>query len=164
MKIGLLVIDMQKLFLEKQMEAINVGRACEYINYVADLLRSKDHFVIHVKDMEGADESNQETYDIIPEINREECDIVVTKEHANGFWQTDLEMVLLENNISLVIVAGFAAEECVLFTYNGAMERGFKAVLLQNGILSKKQDVIDIMIRDRNVISYPFIEFLVGQE
>ncbi|WP_235426961.1 hypothetical protein [Cohnella kolymensis] len=39
------------------MEQFKVPRACIYINYMADLLRSKDHCVIHIQDVEDADAS-----------------------------------------------------------------------------------------------------------
>ena len=34
----------------------------------------------------------------------------------------------------IVIVSGLAAEHCVLFTYNGALERGYDASILQHEI------------------------------
>ncbi len=162
MKIGLLVVDMQSIFLQDEMEKLNVGRACEYINFVADLLRSKSHFVIHIQDIEGMEESNTDLFNIIPEIKVDQNDIKITKENSNAFWKTELEQILLNNDIGLVIVAGFAAEQCVLFTYNGAIERGFKTVILQNGIISIHSDVINLTYRDRNIISYPVIEYSVN--
>ncbi|XMB25311.1 cysteine hydrolase family protein [Paenibacillus sp. BR2-3] len=87
----------------------------------------------------------------------------MTKEHSNAFWKTELEQILLNQGIELVIIAGFATEHCVLFTYNGAIERGFKPVILQQGILSTESDVILSTYRDRNVVSYPVIEYLVNE-
>ncbi|MCQ6557237.1 cysteine hydrolase family protein [Paenibacillus mendelii] len=162
MKIGLLIVDMQEVFLHNQKNELNVAGACEHINHVADLLRSNNHCVIHVQDIEGADDHNPELLPIIPEIEVNETDIRITKEESNAFWNTDLEQILIKQQISLVIVAGFAAEQCVLFTYNGAKERGFKTVLLQNGILSTHGDVIASTYRDRNLVSYPVIEFMVS--
>ena len=162
MKLGLLIVDMQKCFLQNQMEKINVEKACEYINYVGDLLRSKNHCVIHIQDVEGAEVLNSESLDIISEIKVEQNDIRITKEKSNAFWNTELEQILLNKEIGLVIVAGFAAEHCVLFTYNGSIERGFKTVILQNGIISNNSDVINTTYRDRNIISYPVIEFILG--
>jgi len=161
MKIGFLIIDMQKIFLEDKKELLNVEGACEYINYVADRIRSKNHLVIHVQDIEGADELNSELISFIPEIKVEEQDICVSKEHSNAFWNTELEQILKGNEVELVIIAGFAAEHCVLFTYNGASERGFKPVLLQNGILSTKSDVITQTYRDRNIISYNVVPYII---
>lgn len=161
MRIGLLIVDMQKVFLQGQREKFNVEIACEHINYVADLLRSKNHCVIHIQDIEGAEDLNSELLDIISEIKVEQKDIKITKKVSNAFWNTELEQILLKQEIGLVIVAGFAAEHCVLFTYNGAKERGFKTVILQNGIISANSDVINNTYRDRNIISYPIIEFIV---
>lgn len=161
MKIGFLIVDMQNVFLQDQREKLNVERACEHINYVAELLRSKNHCVIHIQDIEGAEDLDSELIDIIPEIKVEQNDIRITKEESNAFWNTELEQILSKQEIGLVIVAGFAAEHCVLFTYNGAKERGFKTVILQNGIISTNSDVISITYRDRNIISYPVIEFIV---
>lgn len=162
MKIGFLIVDMQNIFLKNQLEMPNVQQACEYINHVADLLRTNHHLVVHIQDIEGSDETSPELLEVIPEITVDQKDIRITKEYSNAFWKTDLEQILINNGIDLVIVAGFAAEHCVLFTYNGAIERGFKPVILQNGILSTKPDVINQTYRDRNVISYPVIESIVG--
>ncbi|MDQ0087624.1 nicotinamidase-related amidase [Paenibacillus anaericanus] len=162
MKIALLIVDMQKVFLENPKEKLNIDSACEHINYVADLLRSKNHCVIHIQDIEGAEDIHSESLDIISAIKVEDQDIKVTKEESNAFWNTELEQILKDQGIGLVIVAGFAAEHCVLFTYNGAKERGFTTVILQNGILSTNSDVISHTYRDRNIISYPVIEFIVG--
>ncbi|MEK5490774.1 isochorismatase family cysteine hydrolase [Paenibacillus sp. FSL R7-0297] len=160
MKIGLLIIDLQEVHLGKVEQKV-IDKACEYINYAAELLRSKDHTVIHVQDIEGMQPSEEAKFNIIPGIEIKETDLRVTKEYSNAFWKTDLEQIVLEQGIDLLILSGYAAEHCVLFTYNGAMERGFKAVLLQDGILSSKSDVIPATYRDRKLISYPVIEALV---
>ncbi|AIQ14298.1 cysteine hydrolase family protein [Paenibacillus durus] len=160
MKIGFLIIDMQTIHLQ-DLEKKIIDRACEYINYVSDLLRSNDHVVIHVQDIEGLKEPNRDLYNSVPEIQTEEKDLILTKENSNAFWKTELEQILLKQSVELIIISGFAAEHCVLFTYNGAIERGFKPVLLQNGILSNNSDVITSTYRDRNLISYPVVEYLI---
>lgn len=154
---------MQAIYLQDQMEKKIVDKACEYINYVADLLRFKDHVVIHIQDLEGIQESNREEYNFIPEIQIKNNDLKMTKENSNAFWNTELEQILLNHGIELVIIAGFAAEHCVLFIYNGAIERGFKPVILQQCILSTQSDVIISTYRDRNMISYPVIEYLANE-
>jgi nicotinamidase-related amidase len=85
----------------------------------------------------------------------------MAKEFSNAFWKTDLEQLLRENGVEFVIVAGFAAEQCVTFTINGAIERGFQAAVLQKGVLSTQPEAIPSIYRDRHMISYPVIEFLM---
>ncbi|WP_440117777.1 cysteine hydrolase family protein [Paenibacillus sp. QZ-Y1] len=161
MKIGMLIVDMQESIVRAKLDQKAIDRACEYINHVADVLRSNDHVVVHVQDVEGMEDATSDEYRIIPEVDVDEKDLTVTKKSSNAFWQTDLEQVLKSRGIELVIIAGFAAEECVLFTYHGAMERGFRPVMLQNGILSTHHEAVMSTYRDRNVISYPVVDYLI---
>jgi len=161
-KIALLVVDMQRLFLENNMEKFGVARACEYVNHVAEQLRTNGHCVVHIQDVEDANEDNTAQLDFIPEIHIDADDLHVKKVHSNAFWQTELEQILRAQGVGMVIVSGFAAEQCVLFTYNGAMERGFKAVMLQKGIVSSP-DIVAMTTRDRHMISYPVVDFMVGR-
>jgi nicotinamidase-related amidase len=162
-KIGFLIVDMQNIFLHDQMEKLDVRGACEYINHVSGLIRGKDHTVIHIQDMEGSNEdTDPETRDIIPYITVGPQDIRITKQYSNAFWKTDLEQVLRNHEVGYVVIAGFAAEHCVTFTTNGAIERGFQAAILQRGIISTKTDAINSIYRDRHVISYPVIEFMMN--
>jgi nicotinamidase-related amidase len=153
---------MQNLFLHDHMEKLNVSGACEYINHVSGLLRAKDQIVVHLQDMEGANvDSDPEARNIIQEITVAPTDILMAKEFSNAFWKTDLEQLLRENGVEFVIVAGFAAEQCVTFTVNGAIERDFQAAILQKGVLSTQPEAITSIYRDRHMISYPVIEFLM---
>lgn len=161
-KIGFLVIDMQTIHLEG-IEKRVIDKACEYINYVSDMFRSKDQVVIHIQDIEGITESSRDAFSIIPDIQVKEKDLILTKENTNAFWKTELEQLLRDQGIEFLIIAGNAAEHCVLFTYNGALERGFNTVILQNGILSTHNDVITSTYRDRNIISYPVIKYLLNK-
>ncbi|MBK8983450.1 MAG: cysteine hydrolase [Ignavibacteria bacterium] len=164
MKTAFIIIDMQKTYLDGIVDKKKIGTASWYINYSADLMRKKDHLVIHVQDIEGMNDSNANEYDIIEGIKIAESDLKVKKTYSNSFWNTELEGILKTNGIEFVILCGFSAENCVLFTYNGAAERGFKCVILQNGILSANDDAVMNIYRDRNVISYPVIEFMTGSE
>lgn len=163
MKAALLVIDMQNIFLQENMERFNVGAACEYINHVAGLMRENGQVVIHVQDVEDAGAVTGEQLDFIPEIHLDHRDIRLTKEKSNAFWGTKLEQILVEQEVGLVVISGFAVEHCVLFTYNGALERGFKAAMLQKGIISSHPEAITATYRDRHVVSYPVIDFFVKQ-
>lgn len=163
MKIGFLVIDMQTIHLQR-VEQKTINRACEYINYVSDMLRSKDHVIIHIQDIEGITESTKEEYNTISEIEMRETDWIVIKEHSNGFWKTGLEQILTDQGAEFIVIAGYAAEHCVLATYNGAVERGFSAVILQHGILSSHPDAVTSAYRDRNMISYPVVKYLMESD
>ncbi|WP_274365726.1 cysteine hydrolase family protein [Paenibacillus thermotolerans] len=163
MKIALLIVDMQKSLLNDVVDQRKIDSACEYINHVAGRLRSNRQTVIHVQDVEGAEELPSGSLDFIPQINVEPGDIHIAKTYSNAFWNTDLDNVLKANDIGFVIISGFAAEQCVLFTYNGALERGYKAAILQRGFLSTQNDAVDATYRDRQIVSYSVIDFMLQQ-
>lgn len=153
---------MQKLFLQDDMEKLCVSAACEYINHVSGLVRDKDQLIVHIQDMEGAiEDADPDARNIISEIIVGPKDFRIMKEFSNAFWKTDLEQLLRDHGVEFVIVAGFAAEHCVTFTFNGALERGFQAAILQKGILSTSFDAINSIYRDRHVVSYPVVELLM---
>ncbi len=160
MKTALLIVDMQKVFLDKRKENADVIGASEYINYVADKLRKAGHVIVHVKDVEGENEKNRDEYEFITSIAVKQSDLQVRKLKSNAFWETDLEEILRNNDVGLVIVSGFAAENCVLFTYNGASERNFRSVILHNGVVGENPSAVIDIYRDRNIISYPVIEYI----
>ncbi|MFD0672644.1 cysteine hydrolase family protein [Cohnella sp. GCM10027633] len=162
MRVGFIVIDMQAAHL-KGVEKSLVSRACEYINHVSGMFRSQGHVVIHVQDIEDRTEANRDEFLTIPEVQMDDNDPVVTKVYTNSFWKTELEQLLRDQGIEMIILAGYAAEHCVLGTYNGARERGFTPVILQHGVLSKHADVITATYRDRNIVSYSVVPYLLGK-
>ncbi|UQZ32862.1 isochorismatase [Paenibacillus sp. PK3_47] len=164
MKTALLIVDMQNIFMHDLMKELKVAEACEYINHVAGLLRSKGHLVVHIQDMEGAGgDADPAVREVIPEITVDPQDIRVMKQYSNAFWQTDLEQLLRSQNVGFVIVAGFAVEHCVTFTYNGALERDFQAAMLQKSVLSTRPEATAALYHDRHLISYPVVEFLLNK-
>jgi nicotinamidase-related amidase len=72
-----------------------------------------------------------------------------------------LDSILKENEVDCVIVSGFATEHCVLFTYNGAKERGYQAYLLQNGVSGINEIDINRIQLLRSVISYEALEYFI---
>lgn len=107
MKLGYLIIDMQEIHVRDHVDKKTLDRACEYINYVSDMLREKDQLVIHIQDIEGMEEAAKERYDIMPEIQVADSDLKVTKEYSNAFWKTELEQMLKNHGVELLIISGF---------------------------------------------------------
>ncbi|GGO08230.1 cysteine hydrolase family protein [Saccharibacillus kuerlensis] len=163
MKIAFLIIDMQTVQLEGVPQS-KIDGVCEYINYVSRMMRTAGHPIIHIQDIEGMTEETREIYSTIEEVSMEQSDLFVTKEYSNAFWKTELGDLLAKKGIEQLILAGFAAEHCVQFTYNGAIERDLSPALLQNGILSRHDDAVAAAYRDRNLISYPVVEWLTKEE
>lgn len=162
MKIALVVIDMQKCFLDEYSDPAAIDECCMYINHVGEVLRKAGHLVVHIKDIEEAELRPAEELELSEKVVVDTADIVVEKRQSNAFWDTKLEEVIQEHDVDLLVLCGQAAEHCVVFTYNGARERSRAAVILQNAVLSQKPGRVEALMADRNIVSYPVIEMMVS--
>ena len=151
MGIALLVIDMQKAFVEDKQNEINYETALWVINHTTKLFRTNDKPVIMIRDIE---DGNGPEYGYIEALDVENSDIHVTKVFNNSFWKTNLEKILKEKNIDTVVIAGNALEHCVTATYFGAKERGFRVLLLQQGIVADLPESLKKLYDVRPLVSY----------
>ena len=141
MKVALLIVDMQKGCREITQCKSSFDNSVEYINEVSQYFRKKNNPVVIIKDIEVGSPGTIE-FEIVEDIVISDKDIVVHKQHCNSFWETELDEKLKTEGVDCIIVSGFSAEHCVLFTYNGARERGNKVFLLQNGIAGFEEEEI----------------------
>lgn len=162
MNIALLIIDMQKEFLNVEPCKEMLIDALDYINEVSQYFRKAKKPVIIVQDMEVGNGPGSKEYELVDELTTKDSDIYITKVHSNAFWQTDLENILKKLNVEFVVVCGFAAEHCALFTLNGAIERGFGASFLQNGLAGFSIERVKDTQALRAVISYQALKFILG--
>ncbi len=161
MSVALLIIDMQVGCREDCRYQAEFDQAVEYINETARLFRAKGLPVVVVQDIEVSGGPGHDGFAVVPSINRSETDIVIHKEYNNAFWQTNLAEVLKDKGVDFIVVSGFAAEYCVLFTYNGAVEQGFGASLLQHGVAGVNADEIKRIQLLRPVISIQALEHFI---
>lgn len=159
-KPAFLIVDMQKNCQDSASSQASFSTALWYINTVGDLFRKRSLPVIIIQDLEDGGPGT-EGFDCVEELKIESRDFHIHKLFSNAFWQTELDSILKANDVDFVIIAGFAAEHCVLFTFNGARERGYKAVLLQNGIAGLDEDEVKRIQLLRPVINFRALEYFI---
>ncbi|MHB8128064.1 MAG: cysteine hydrolase family protein [Mobilitalea sp.] len=159
-KVAFLVIDMQKNCKENTSGKASFEKAVEYINEVSQIFRQKNLPVVIIKDVEAGGPGT-EGFECVDEIVVSEKDFSIHKSHCNSFWETELDDILKREEVDCVILSGFAAEHCVLFTYNGAIERGYHTFLLQKGIAGDDDNESKRMQLLRSVISYDALEYFL---
>lgn len=146
-----IVIDMQEAYIGNRRGTESFDDTIAHINYVSDLFRKAGKPVIYVKDISEGDTPK---YDYVAELNKSKDDIEIFKLENNSFWNTSLHELLQKKSIDFVVLAGQAAEYCVTATYFGALERGYKVVMLQNGILAVTNAGLESINALRPLISY----------
>ncbi|WP_432664377.1 isochorismatase family protein [Wukongibacter baidiensis] len=161
MSIALLIIDMQKAFKNVEKCRESIDDALEYINETSNIFRNAGKPVIIIQDEEVSEGPGSDDYDLMEDLIVEDSDYRISKFYSNAFWKTDLEKILRDLDVEFVVISGFAAEHCVLFTYNGALERGIGASLLQHGIAGFDKNQIKETQNLRAVISIEAIDYLL---
>jgi nicotinamidase-related amidase len=160
LKVAFLIVDMQKNCKENTSCKTSFNKAVEYINEISQFFREKKHPVVIIRDVEGGGPET-EGFHCVEELEVSDKDYYVNKSYSNAFWETELDNILKSEGVDCVVVSGFAAEHCVLFTYNGAMERGYHTFLLQNGIAGFEEEEIKKIQLLRSVVSYDALEYFL---
>jgi len=78
--------------------------------------------------------------DLIPELNRQSQDHVVTKHTAGAFTNTDLEAHLRAKGVTQVVIAGVATSNGVEVTARQAYELGFNVTLATDAMTDLHAD------------------------
>lgn len=79
--------------------------------------------------------------DLIPELNQQPSDHLVTKRTRGAFTNTDLETYLRENAVTQVVIVGVATSAGVESTARHAHELGFNVVLAVDAMTDRDADV-----------------------
>lgn len=155
---ALLVIDMQNDFVEEgaPLEFPEGRRILPTLQKVIGAARAHGIPVIypaHVHRPGGADMGiHRELYppvaagealvdggrgaEIHPELAPQAGELVLKKHRYNSFYATDLEIVLRGLGVETVVLTGMTTECCVLGTARGALECGFRSVVLSDACAS----------------------------
>lgn len=160
MNIALLIMDMQRGCRESTQCKASFDSSVEYINEVSEYFRKNNCPVVIIKDIEVGSPGTID-FECVEDLVTTKKDIVIHKQHCNAFWETELDEILKTKGVDCIIVSGFAAEHCVLFTYNGARERGYNVFLLQNGIAGFDEEEIKRIQLLRPVINYQALEYFL---
>ena len=161
-KVALLIIDMQKNCKESTACKASFEKAVEYINEISSYFREKEYPVVIIQDIEAGGPET-EGFKCVEELVVSEHDFFVQKLYSNSFWKTELDTLLKNEGVDCVVVSGFAVEYCVLFTYNGAIERGYTTFLLRNGLAGFDEEEIKRIQLLRSVVSYEAVEYFLKE-
>ncbi|MFI1094855.1 cysteine hydrolase family protein [Streptomyces sp. NPDC020917] len=155
---AVLVIDMQNDFVEEgaPLEFPEGRRVIPAIQKLLDAARSRGLAVVyaaHVHRPGGADMGiHRDLYppvaagealvdgergvEIHPALAPRPGEPVIKKHRYNSFYATDLEIILRGLGVDTVVLTGMTTECCVLGTARGALERGFRSLVVKDACAS----------------------------
>jgi len=154
---ALIIIDLQKGIVG--LPAIHpIDGVIERARALADAFRERGLPVVLVNVAGGAPGRTEQPRptgtrpdgwtDLIPELNQQLSDIVVTKRTWGAFASTDLEAQLKARGVTQVVIAGVATGTGVEATARQAYEQGFNVTLALDAMTDIRPEAHDYSIRN----------------
>jgi nicotinamidase-related amidase len=154
-KTALIVIDLQKGIVAYQ-TVHPIGEVVKRARSLADAFRRRGLPVVLVNVAGGAPGRTERPRtsepfpagwtDLIPEINQQPSDVVVTKRTWGAFASTDLENQLRALGVTQVVIAGVATGTGVEATARQAYEQGFNVTLATDAMTDLRAEAHDYSI------------------
>jgi len=86
-------------------------------------------------------------------------EIIFSKKKPNAFSNPDFEKYLVDNQVSQLVITGVYADQCVLDTALGALDRKYQVKFVRNGVGSSSEEAVNkacekVKKRGAEVIEY----------
>jgi nicotinamidase-related amidase len=112
---------------------ISFGRDRKWpVIFVDTELDEKDHESILYRKWGPQARAGTWACQVIEEIKKEKEDIIIPKTTFDGFYNTNLEEILISLNIKNTIIVGIHTHVCVHFTAMSAANRNFNVIALED--------------------------------
>ncbi len=146
---ALIVIDLQKVMLG--LPTVHpVGEVVNHAGALADAFRRHRLPVVLVNADGGAPGRTEQAFrmyelpagwtDLLPELNQQPEDHIVTKQTWGAFTNTDLEEYLKKQGVTQVVIVGIATSFGVESTARHAYELGFNVTLAVDAMTDMNAD------------------------
>jgi nicotinamidase-related amidase len=146
---ALIVIDLQKVILG--LPTVHaIGEVVNHAGALADAFRRHRLPVVLVNADGGAPGRTEQAFrmhefpagwaDLLPELNRQPEDHIVTKQTWGAFTNTDLDEYLKKQGVTQVVIVGIATSFGVESTARHAFELGFNVTLAVDAMTDMNAD------------------------
>jgi len=173
-KTALLIIDVQLgIFMRKNYDGMAVYHEETLIRNLKTLIqkaKSVNVPVIYVQHMyKGFPlmEKGQPLWEVHPEIEPAEGDIVIEKYHADAFMESTLDETLKNFQVTDLIITGLQTAYCVDTTCRRAYSMGYKNVLVSDGHSTLDSEILSaeqIIAHHNSVLGSQFAELKAANE
>ena len=132
--VALLVIDVQQGLFRKSTPIYKAEQLLKNINLLIDQAHQDEVPVFYVQhsDERSLVEGSQD-WQLHPRLHPLDIDFIIHKQHGNAFEDTNLGDALQLKNITSLVVTGLVTHGCVRATCNGALELGYRVILVKDG-------------------------------
>jgi nicotinamidase-related amidase len=133
---ALLVIDVQNGVVG---EAYDRDAVVANIATLVDKARAADVDVVWIQHNDDDLKKDSESWQYVPELVRQDSEVLIQKQYGDSFEDTELESVLADRGIGQLIVSGAQTDACIRSTLHGAIVRGYDATLVSDAHTTEDQ-------------------------
>jgi nicotinamidase-related amidase len=163
-EIALLVIDVQKGLFEKTMPIYKAKQILENISTLINKARQENVPVIFIQHSNDKTlERGSDAWQLHPKIQPLEDEVIIHKLHGNAFEGTNLREELEKRNVNVLVTIGLVTHGCVKATCLGALNEGYKVVLVSDGHSSYSKDAAQLIEKWNRAISEKGAELIETQ-
>lgn len=143
---ALLIIDIQDFYFPGgDAELVNPEQASQNAGILLNYFRTYSQPIVHIR----------HNYEPGGEIHRSvkprACETVFSKDHANGFRDTDLFVHLTSNNIGTLVITGMQTHMCVEATTRAAADYGFSCIVISDACATRDLQYQECTIKAEEV-------------
>lgn len=132
-KSAFLVIDVQQGLFERSAPIYKADDVLKKINLLAGKAHQRNTPVVYIQ---HANDSTlikgTREWQFHDQIQPQEDDFHIHKQHVNAFEQTELHQILQDHQVDTIIVSGLVTHACVTATCLGGLELGYKVILAKD--------------------------------
>jgi nicotinamidase-related amidase len=138
---ALLVIDVQQGLFRKSTPIYKATQLIENINLLVDRAHSAGASVFYIQHSDPKHlVKGSLDWQLHPELQPQQTDSIVYKQHGNAFEDTNLEGLLKSKNTTHLVIMGLVTHGCVKATCLGARQLGYNVTLVKDGHSSYSKD------------------------
>jgi nicotinamidase-related amidase len=133
---ALLIIDMQKTSFTSATPRFDSDKVIQKINELSRKFRlagDKVIFIQHNGTREGFCIPGTEEWEILPSLEKESSDLIISKTANDSFYLTTLKDELSKLGINELIITGCATDFCVDSTIKSALINDFNIIVIKDG-------------------------------
>ncbi len=140
---ALLVIDVQRAIFEGKDPVYRAEELLVKINALIAKFRAASLPIIFIRhESSGLYKQNTDGWQFHPGLDYRDEDMVIPKRKGNSFLGTDLDVRLKEMGVQELVVCGLLSQLCVQRTLLGALELGYKAILVSDAHSNSATDPV----------------------
>ncbi|CAN2040619.1 nicotinamidase/pyrazinamidase [Candidatus Magnetomoraceae bacterium gMMP-15] len=157
----LIIVDMVYDFMDKYGTLFCGEKARQIIPFIQKRLndfRNKGDMVIYLQDTHLVNDKEFDRFpkhciagtqgnQIIPELKPQSGEIIIQKQRFSGFFKTNLDKILKDNNVESVELVGVCTSICVMDTASGLADRDYSITIPKEGVADFDQEFHDFALK-----------------